>query len=232
MNWWSWLMVMVGVPCVTGIWAHPNLRDAARAVEIALTRRHDRRRNQCLISEVGMLEDVRVAHHDLLLESGQPINAVAERAPCVVVRAAVPKGADPHIHARRQHLRRGIIRGRVELDRLERATVGKVLGKRTRIRAGVERELPDTSMRALKRHVCQRAEFAGRSMDELGMAPTWYARQVWGRNALVADRDRAAHPVVDRAEIWMRAYRARLDRPVVGSQPAVVGGVAGTNQQA
>jgi hypothetical protein len=27
MNWWSWLMVMVGVPCVTGIWAHPNLRE-------------------------------------------------------------------------------------------------------------------------------------------------------------------------------------------------------------
>lgn len=90
-----------------------------------------------------MLEDVRLAHHDLLLEPCQPVDAVAQCTPCVVVRVAIPEGADPQIHARGQHQRWGVIGRRVELDRLKRAAVGKVLGKRTRIWAGVEGELPD-----------------------------------------------------------------------------------------
>lgn len=90
-----------------------------------------------------MLEDVRLAHHDLSPEPCQPGAAVAEAAPRIVVLAAVPEGADPQIRARGQHLRRGIIRGRIELDRLKRAAVGKVLAKRTRIRTGVERLLTD-----------------------------------------------------------------------------------------
>jgi hypothetical protein len=60
-----------------------------------------------------------------------------------VVLAVVPEGADPEIGARGQHLWRDIGRGRVEFDRLERAAVGKVLRKRTRIRTGVERQLTD-----------------------------------------------------------------------------------------
>jgi hypothetical protein len=60
-----------------------------------------------------------------------------------MVLAVVPKRADREIRTRRQHLRRGIIRGRIELDRLKRSAVGKVLGKRTRIRTGVGRLLTD-----------------------------------------------------------------------------------------
>ena len=90
-----------------------------------------------------MLEDVRLTYLDLGLEPGQSGRAVAKPTPRIVVLGAIPEGADSEIRARRQHLYRSIIRGRVELDRLERAAVGKVLRERTRIRTGVERQLSD-----------------------------------------------------------------------------------------
>ena len=90
-----------------------------------------------------MLEDVRLAHLDLGLEPCQPGYAVAEAAPSIVMLAVVPIGADPEIGARDQHLRWRVIRGRVELNRLEHAAVGKVLGKRTRIWTSVKRQLSD-----------------------------------------------------------------------------------------
>jgi UDP-N-acetyl-D-mannosaminuronate dehydrogenase len=89
------------------------------------------------------MEDVRLTYLDLRLEPGQPGGAVAEPTPRIVVLAAIPEGADPEIRARGQHLYRSIIRGRVELNRLERAAVSKVLRERTRIRTGVERQLSD-----------------------------------------------------------------------------------------
>ena len=90
-----------------------------------------------------MLQDVRLADDHLRLEECQPGGAVAEAAPCVVVLATVPEGANRKIRAGGQHLRWEISRGRVELHRLEGAAVGKVLSKRTRIRTGVERQLSD-----------------------------------------------------------------------------------------
>jgi hypothetical protein len=113
------------------------------ALTRSLARRHDRRWSEILIVAIGMLEDVRVAHLDLSLEPRQPGGAVAESAPSVMVLAVVPKRADSEIRTRGQHLRRDIIRGRIELDRLKRSAVGKVLGKRTRIRTGVGRLLTD-----------------------------------------------------------------------------------------
>jgi hypothetical protein len=108
-----------------------------------LAGRHDRRRRESLIVGIAVLQDVRVADLDLSLEARQPGGAIAEAAPSIVVLAVVPKGADREIRARGQHLARDIGRGRVEFDRLERAAVGKVLGKRTRIRTGVEGQLTD-----------------------------------------------------------------------------------------
>jgi hypothetical protein len=90
-----------------------------------------------------MLENVRLTHDDLTLEPCQSGTAIAELAACIPVRGAFPKGANHEVHARGQHLHRGITRCRVELHRLERGAVGKVLGKRTRIRTGVERLLTD-----------------------------------------------------------------------------------------
>jgi hypothetical protein len=110
---------------------------------LSLARRHDRRGSKSLIVGIGMMVDVRLAQYNLSFEECQPGHAVAKAAPCVVVLATVPEGANRKIRAGGQHLRREISRGRVELNRLEGAAVGKVLSKRTRIRAGVERQLSD-----------------------------------------------------------------------------------------
>ena len=109
----------------------------------ASARRHDRWRSESLIIQITMLENVGLAHLDLRFEPGQPGHAVAEAAPCIVVLGVIPEGPDPEIRARCQHLGCDISRGCVELDRLKRAAVGKVLGKRTRIRTGIERQLSD-----------------------------------------------------------------------------------------
>src|SRR3989440_8207618 len=115
-----------------------------------------------------MLEDVRLADHDLLLEPCQPVDTVAQGASGVVVRVAIPEGADTHIHARGQHQRWGIIRGRIELNRLKRAAVGKVLGKRTRIRAGVEGQLPDHLYASTNTRRLSMRRVDRRLMPELG----------------------------------------------------------------
>ena len=107
-----------------------------------LAGRHDRRRRERQIV-VDVIEDVGLTHLDLRLEPCQPRSAVADSAASVMVLVVVPKRADPEIRARGQHLWRDIIRCRVELDRLKRGAVGKVLGKRTRIRTGVGRLLTD-----------------------------------------------------------------------------------------
>ena len=114
-----------------------------------------------------MLDNIRLADLDLGLEPSQPGYAVAEAAPAVVVLGVIPESADPEIRAGCQHLRWDATRRGVELDRLERAAVGKVLGERTRIRTGVERLFTDDFMRALNRRCCQSAEFVGRLMLSL-----------------------------------------------------------------
>lgn len=110
---------------------------------LSLARRHDRRGSESLIVGIGMMVDVRLAQHNLSFKECQPGDAVAEAAECVVVLGAVPECANRKIRAGRQHLRWRINGGRVELNRLEGAAVGKVLSKRTRIRAGVEWQLSD-----------------------------------------------------------------------------------------
>jgi hypothetical protein len=90
-----------------------------------------------------MLENVRLTHDHLTLEPCQSGTAIADLAPRIAVGGAFPKGANHEVHARGQHLHRGITRCRVELDRLERGAVGKVLGKRTRIRTGIGLQLTD-----------------------------------------------------------------------------------------
>ena len=97
-----------------------------------------------------MLENVRLTHDDLTLEPCQSSTDIAEQAAGVAVGGAFPKGANHEVHARGQHLRRGITRCRVELRRLERGAVGKVLGKRTRIRTGIERQLTDSFYATIK----------------------------------------------------------------------------------
>jgi len=136
-----------------------------------------------------MLENIRLAHHELRLEPGQPGTAVAEAAPCVMVLGLIPEGADPEIRAACQHLRWDITRGRVELDRLERAAVGEVLAKRTLIRTGVEWQLADYFfMRPPNRQGCQSAEFVSRLMAELGEPAQAQLADVRSDEAIVAGR--------------------------------------------
>ena len=110
-----------------------------------LARRHDGWRSQRIVVEIGVLEDVRVTDLDLRLQAGQPGDVVADPAARVMVLGGIPELTDPEIRTGRQHLWRGINRGRVEVNRLKDAAVGEVLGKRTRIWTGVEGQLPDHS---------------------------------------------------------------------------------------
>src|SRR5438445_6946341 len=154
-----------------------------------------------------MLEDIRLAHHDLLFEPCQPVDAVAQGAPRVMVRVAIPEGADPHIHARRQHLRWGIIRGRIELDRLKRAAVGKVLRKRTRVRAGVEGQLPDHLYASTKTTLLSTRRVRCGLTAELG-ARAWTAVPDPGSFTVALGSrhlNHGPHPVVDRALVGVGA---------------------------
>jgi len=89
-----------------------------------------------------MLEDIRLTHHDPSLEQCQSGGAIPKPAPSVVVLAVIPKGADPEIRARGQHLYRTSLDAALNSTGWNAVQSAKSLGK-GRIRTGVERQLSD-----------------------------------------------------------------------------------------
>ena len=128
-------------------------------MRIGLPRRHDRGRCEIHVVEIRVRVDVGLAVDDLRLEQRQPGCAVAQPAPRIAMPEIVKEYSHGEIHAGAGDRRLIVCRIRCRFDALERGAFPEVVGKGTRVGAGIVWELCYSLSTPRLDCVCQPIEF-------------------------------------------------------------------------